>query len=623
MEKSSDKTRDPRSGKKDKKKTGVKRKILNGMAEKWVFFACAAFSIIAVLGIIVFILIETVPAFSEIGFFNFLFGTKWAPSQADTEGASNVYGILPMIVGSLCVTLGALILGGILGVFAALFLVYWCPEKLKKPFEQIINLFAGIPSIIFGFFGMAIIVPAIAAITGTDTGYGILASSLILMLMILPTVASMSKNALKSVPEPYFEGALALGATKEQAVFTVMLPAARSGVISGLIMGTGRAIGETMAVILVAGNAAAFPEGLISNIRTLTTNIALEMSYATGLHRNALVATGFILLIFVLIINFSVGLVKKDFKGSNKARKMTSGKSAAPVYRQKGLFSIIGKYVSYVLSALIVVSLLGILIYVVVNGIANISPQFLFGRSSYSSPSLVPAFAATGMIILVALGIAFPIGTGAAIFLHEYSKPGSKIVRAIRLFTDTLSGIPSIIYALFGNILFCSMMGLSYSILSGSLTMAIMILPTIVRSVEESLIAVPDSLREASLACGASKLYTLIHVVLPQALPGMLTAGVLSIGRIVGESAALIYTAGTSTMFPNSGYMSPCATFAVLIYYFVVEGRYMGEAYATAFVLIILVAIIYVVLGLIEHFFGADKREKKSKKSEKLKVKTT
>ena len=167
MEKSSDKTRDPRSGKKDKKKTGVKRKILNGMAEKWVFFACAAFSIIAVLGIIVFILIETVPAFSEIGFFNFLFGTKWAPSQADTEGASNVYGILPMIVGSLCVTLGALILGGILGVFAALFLVYWCPEKLKKPFEQIINLFAGIPSIIFGFFGMAIIVPAIAAITAT------------------------------------------------------------------------------------------------------------------------------------------------------------------------------------------------------------------------------------------------------------------------------------------------------------------------------------------------------------------------------------------------------------------------------------------------------------------------
>lgn len=601
----------------------VNAKRSKGMAEKWVFFACAAFSIVAVFGIVLFILIRSIPAFTEIGFFRFLFGTTWQPQQESTLGAENVYGILPMIVGSLCVTFGALILGGILGVFAALFAVYWCPAKLKKPFDQIVNLFAGVPSIIFGFFGMVVIVPFLSDITG-GSGYGIMASSIILMLMILPTVAGMSKNALNSVPQPYYEGALALGATKEQAVFTVMLPAARSGVISGLIMGTGRAIGETMAVIMVAGNSAAFPGGLFTNIRTLTTNIAMEMAYAeTGsTHQSALIATGFVLLVLVLIINFSIGFIKKDAGGSKRARRLSAGdRSVNAVYRQKGLFSMIGKYVAIVLAVFIAAMLVGILLFIVINGISNISPSFLFGKSTYSHPSLLPAFVTTGLIIVIALAIAFPIGVGAAVYLHEYSKPGSRIVRVIRLFTDTLSGIPSIVFALFGNILFVSMWFHTYSILAGAFTMAIMILPTMVRSIEESLIAVPDALREASLACGASKLYTLVHVVLPQALAGMLTAIVLSIGRIVGESAALIYTSGSSFMMPN-GLLTPCATFAVAIYTFTSEGRYMGEAYATAFVLIVFVAIIYVGLGLIEYFFGGEKKEKKDKKSEKLKVQT-
>lgn len=602
---------DPNAKIKDSAKPRVK-----GMAEKWVFFACAAFSILAVFGIILFIFISSVPAFAEIGVFQFIFGVTWSPNH-------ELYGIFPMIVNSLCVTIGALLLGGILGIFTALFIVYWCPQKLKKPFEQIVNLFAGIPSIIFGFFGLVIIVPALESISPNNNGYGLLACSIVLMLMILPTVAGLSKNALRSVPDAYFEGALALGATKEQAIFTVMLPAARSGVISGLILGSGRAIGETMAVILVCGNRALFPTGLFSNIRTLTTNIALEFGEATvgSLKRSALIATGFILLVFVLIINFSIGFVKKSSSGSNRKRKLSAETASAPKYRQCGWISKVLKYVSFALAAVVVVSLVGIVLFILINGIPNMSANLLFGRSTNSNITLLPAFASTGMIIVVALVIALPIGICSAIYLNEYAKPGSRVVKIIRLFTDTLSGIPSIVFGLFGNILFCTYMGMGYSLLAGSLTMAIMILPTIIRSVEESLIAVPDSLREASLALGASKLRTIITVILPQALAGILTAAVLSIGRIVGESAALVYTAGAVSLMP-SGYMSAGSTFAVLMWSLSQEGLYMDKAYATALVLLIFVAIIYVALGLIEYFLGGERKWKTKKPKEKIKLKT-
>ncbi len=589
-----------------------KKKKNKPLIEKWIFFACALFSIVAVAGIIIFIFVSAVPAFAQTGFFQFVFGTTWDP-------ADGVYGILPMIVNSLCVTLGALVFGGILGIFSALFLVYWCPSKLKKPFEKVIDVFAGIPSVIFGFFGLVMIEPVLRIFSSDSTGFGLMACWLILMLMILPTIAGMTKNALNSVPESYYEGAIALGMTKEQAIFTVMLPAAKSGIISGLILGMGRAIGEAMAVIMVAGNAPVFPTGLFTNIRTMTTTIAMEMAYASADHRSALIAIGFILLIFILILNFALGLTKRSRLNKGGTRKMNgTGEPPSIVYRKKGIITKILKYVSMVLSAVVVVALVGIILFVVVRAIPNMSWHLLFGKSRYSDSTLAPAFVNTFMVILLALVIALPIGICSAIYLHEYSKPGSKIVKAIRLFTDTLSGIPSIVFGLFGNILFCDLMGLGYSLLAGSLTMSLVVLPTIIRSVEESLIAVPDSLREASLALGASKLQTVWKVVLPQALPGILTAAILSIGRIIGESAALIYTAGTAMLMPANGYFSSGGTFAVLIYVLATEGgENRDNAYVAAFVALILVAIIYVALGLIEYFSKKEKGQKKHK--EKIK----
>ena len=619
------------------------RKAKRGQKEKWVFFACAILSIIAVAAIVLFILINSVPAFAEIGFFNFLFGTKWFPDgyRDDPSNAGAYFGILPMIVNSLCVTLFALLLGGILGIFSALFLVYWCPEKMKKTVEQLINVFAGIPSVMYGFFGLTFIVPLLARITGT-TGLGIMACTLVLMLMILPTIASMSKNALRSVPESYYEGAIALGATKEQAIFTVMLPAAKSGVVSGLIMGMGRAVGEAMAVKLVAGGVASFPEGLFSPIRTMTSSIAMEMGYASGLQREALIATGLILLVFVLLLNFAIARVnrtkssadggkgadgKKIPKGGANAsvaaeavyvgRRKFGAKTPSQefVYKKKGVVCRLLKYFSFAVSVFVGASLVLLVGYILVNGLPSMPDLF----APDIAGELGNAVFGTLMLILLSLVIAVPLGICAAIYLHEYARPGSVVVKAIRLFNDTLGGVPSIVFGLFGNIVFVNWMGMSQCLLAGALTMALIILPTIIRSVEESLIAVPDSLREASLSLGASKLQTIFKVVLPQALPGIFTAIVLSIGRIVGESAALIFTMGSSLAFlPQNivGRGNASCSLTVFMYVLANEGAEMNIAYGLAVILLIIVAFVYVGLGLLEHF-GKNKGEKKCKEKVK------
>ncbi len=239
----------------------------------------------------------------EIGFFEFLTGMEWKPSK-------NIYGIFPMIVGSLYVTAGAILIGVPIGILTAVFFVKYCPEKLYRVMKPAVNLLAGIPSIIYGFFGLMILVPAIQTLFGTS-GKGILTASLLLGMMILPTVINTAESALRAVPASYYEGALALGATREQSVMRVMIPAAGSGILSGVILGIGRAVGETMAVVMIAGNQAVMPDSILSGVRTLTANIVLEMAYAAQLHREALIATAVVLFVFILLINLSFSAIKK------------------------------------------------------------------------------------------------------------------------------------------------------------------------------------------------------------------------------------------------------------------------------------------------------------------------
>lgn len=270
---------------------------------RFVFLAAACVSIAATITICIFLFANGVPAMLKIGLKNFIFGFKWKPSI-------DLYGIFPMIVGSITVTLGALILGVPLGLFTAVFLARYCPKQLYNFFESGVKLLAGIPSVVYGFFGLTVIVPAIRNIFGGN-GTSILAASIVLAIMILPTIISVSESSIRAVPSLYFEGSLALGACKERSIFLVELKAAKSGIMAGIILGVGRAVGETMAVIMVAGNQAILPRSLVKGIRTLTANIVLEMGYAADLHRDALIATSVILFIFILIINLCFSLLKE------------------------------------------------------------------------------------------------------------------------------------------------------------------------------------------------------------------------------------------------------------------------------------------------------------------------
>lgn len=271
---------------------------------KIVFLICACISIAAVIMICVFMFVNGVPAIKEIGFVKFLFGTEWRPGQG-------LYGIGPMIVGSIYVTAGAMVVGVPIGLLTAVFLAKYSSKKIYKIVKPMVNLMAGIPSIIFGFFGLVVIIPAIQSMFGTS-GKGILAASLLLGMMILPTVINTSEAAIRAVPESYYEGALALGATKERSIFKTVIPAAKSGVMSGIILGMGRAIGETMAVVMVAGNQAILPDSILSGTRTLTSNIVLEMAYATGLQRRALIGTAVVLFVFILIINVCFSTLNRN-----------------------------------------------------------------------------------------------------------------------------------------------------------------------------------------------------------------------------------------------------------------------------------------------------------------------
>lgn len=274
---------------------------------KIVFLLSAAVSILAVLLICWFLFSEGLPTIGEIGVLNFLTGTVWKPLE-------NHFGILPMIVGSCYVTAGAIIIGVPVGLLCAIYMAKFCPRRVYRILKPAIDLLAGIPSIIYGFFGLMVIVPVMQQLTGTS-GKGVLTASIMLGIMILPTIISVSEAAIRAVPESYYEGALALGATHERSVFFTTVPAAKSGIMAGIILGIGRAIGETMAVVMVAGNQPVIPESLTSGVRTMTINIVLEMGYAAkGMHRDALIATAVVLFVFILIINICFSLVRRGDK---------------------------------------------------------------------------------------------------------------------------------------------------------------------------------------------------------------------------------------------------------------------------------------------------------------------
>ena len=271
---------------------------------KGIFLLAACASILAVALICLFLFANGLPAIGKIGIFDFLLGKVWKPGN-------DLYGILPMILGSIYVTAGAIVVGVPIGILTAVFMAKFCPKGLYRFLKPAVELLAGIPSVVYGFFGLVVIVPLIRELFPDSKGTSMLAASLLLGIMILPTIIGVSESVIRAVPESYYEGGLALGASHERSVFFATLPAAKSGILAGVILGIGRAIGETMAVIMVAGNQPRMPAGLLKGVRTLTSNIVMEMGYAADLHREALIATAVVLFVFILLINLLFSVLKR------------------------------------------------------------------------------------------------------------------------------------------------------------------------------------------------------------------------------------------------------------------------------------------------------------------------
>lgn len=283
----------------------MKKKYLSESIMKYVFLVSALTSIFAIVLICFFIFGESMPFIKKVGLTNFIFGKDWAPVDVPAQ-----FGIIPMIIGSIYVTIGSIIIGVPIGIFTAIYLAKFCPKKLYNFLRPCIDLMAGIPSIVYGFFALMVIVPMIRKAFG-GTGMNIVTASILLGIMILPTIITLSESAINTVVDSYYEGSIALGASHELAVMGVVVPAAKSGILSSVILGIGRAIGETMAVYLVAGNQPVIAKSIFSGTRTMTTNIVLDMAYASGAHRDALIATAMVLFVFILLINLAFNLIKR------------------------------------------------------------------------------------------------------------------------------------------------------------------------------------------------------------------------------------------------------------------------------------------------------------------------
>ncbi|MBQ8397535.1 MAG: phosphate ABC transporter permease subunit PstC [Clostridia bacterium] len=513
------------------------------------FTAVAWATVAAVAAIALFLGAQALPAIVEIGG-DFL-GTVWSPVRG-------LWGILPMLWGSAAVTAVALAVGLPLGVLTALFLTHFCPRCLAAPISAAADLLAGIPSVVYGFFGLVLLVPAVRSLFG-GSGMSILTAGILLGIMILPTILSLTRTALLTVPDSLYRGARALGAEHTAAVFTVVLPAARTGIRNAALLGLGRAVGETMAVIMVAGNQARLPAGLLDGIRTLSTGIVIEMGYATGLHRSALIALALIL--FAIILGLNLILMRRPKAGRERRWRLR-----------------LPRFAPHTAAGVTVLILFAILGFVVVRGAPHLGAAL---------PGLAAPAVTTLAVIALSLALSLPAGLALAAYLAEYARPGW-VMRLVRTMTQTLAGLPSVVWGLFGMLFFVIRLGWGYSILAGGATMALMLLPIIERTAEEGLRAVDDGLRRGSAALGAGRFRTLRCILLPAAGEGIVGGIILAVGRVVGETAALLWTAGSVAQWPTSLFASG-RTLAVHMYALAGEGLYTDQAYATALVLVVLV----------------------------------
>lgn len=608
-------------------------------ALKNLFLACACVAVLAVILIFIFTFWKAIPVITQIGLGDF-FSLSWAP----TEGH---YGILALLAGSGIVTVGSLALGVPLAVGCAVFLTEIAGKKLASFVSTAVDLLAGVPSVVYGFFGLVILRPIVAKITG-GLGFGALTVWLVLAIMIVPTITTLTMDALRSIPMGIREASFAMGATRWQTIYKVVLPAAKMGIVNAVVLGMGRAIGETMAVLMVVGNAPVIPAGIASPLSTLTSQVALDMGYSSGLHRSALFGMGCVLFIISAAL---VGIVRKmssmreDGRGRSKHRRakaadraavaaggisfdhpedpaehapvqVLTGDDVTPVTgvvtepregsraRIKRLLAqgsssaggsnknrtndlMIGVFrAAGVVATAVLVLIIG---FVAVNGLPVMSLDFIFGwpEGVNAEGGIFPTIVSTLYVTALAMIICVPIAVLAAVYLAEYAKQG-RLVTFIRYAADTLSSVPSIVMGLFGYALFVEAMGFGLSMLSAALALALMMLPIVMRTTEEAIRSVPRYIRWGAYGLGSTKWQVVSKIVLPSAFPRIATGIVLAIGRAIGETAVVLYTMGQAINLPLTP-LDSGRPMTIHLYQLANEGINMQAAYGTALLLMVMI----------------------------------
>lgn len=608
-------------------------------ALKNLFLACACVAVLAVILIFIFTFWKAIPVITQIGLGDF-FSLSWAP----TEGH---YGILALLAGSGIVTVGSLALGVPLAVGCAVFLTEIAGKKLASVVSTAVDLLAGVPSVVYGFFGLVILRPIVAKLTG-GLGFGALTVWLVLAIMIVPTITTLTMDALRSIPMGIREASFAMGATRWQTIYKVVLPAAKMGIVNAVVLGMGRAIGETMAVLMVVGNAPVIPAGIASPLSTLTSQVALDMGYSSGLHRSALFGMGCVLFIISAAL---VGIVRKmssmreDGRGRSKHRRakaadraavaaggisfdhpedpaehapvqVLTGDDVTPVTgvvtepregsraRIKRLLAqgsssaggsnknrtndlMIGVFrAAGVIATAVLVLIIG---FVAVNGLPVMSLDFIFGwpEGVNAEGGIFPTIVSTLYVTALAMLICVPIAVLAAVYLAEYAKQG-RLVTFIRYAADTLSSVPSIVMGLFGYALFVEAMGFGLSMLSAALALALMMLPIVMRTTEEAIRSVPRYIRWGAYGLGSTKWQVVSKIVLPSAFPRIATGIVLAIGRAIGETAVVLYTMGQAINLPLTP-LDSGRPMTIHLYQLANEGINMQAAYGTALLLMVMI----------------------------------
>ncbi len=672
---------------------------------KIILFFIASIATIFVFLIIIFLFVIGGPFFTEVSLTEFLLGTNWLPSHGD-------FGALPIIVDTLLVTFGAIIIALPLGLMTAIFLAELAPPKLRKVLKFTIEILAGIPSIVFGFFGLVVLNIIIRDLFGLHHGNTWLSGSLILAIMALPTIVSVCEDSIRAVPDYYREASYAMGATKWQTIRKVVIPAGMSGITAALVLGIGRALGETMAMMLVIGNCKVFPEPLtnmFSCVAVITSTIGLGLGPTeTGsIEWRSYFALGITLFIMTLMVNTIANVIlnriQRKFTGEKVKEKHVNLKESkiysqvlkyrillialiisvfiaiilpdmiskvvgaiiciglgltfqmytiVPKNQKKwilygvillfagwvlstwiGIFltvivialiigtrlifkriSTVGQekfwfIIVYLCSSFAVIAVGTLLYYIIANGIPvliripgmedSYRPNFL--TASSMEGGILPAITGTIQLTLGSIAFALPLGMCAGIYLSEYARD-NKVTKIIRSGIDNLNGTPSIVFALFGVVLFLVVFGLQKSLIAGMLTLGLMILPTIIRTTEEAVKAIPPSFREGSLALGSSKWQGISKIVLPAALPGIVTGAVLGMGRSAGETAPIMFTAvrTTSRYIITLSIFQPVMALTYHLYRLLTEALFsVEEAAGTALTLLLLVLILYGVAFVI------------------------